>query len=195
MIEEDCLRLHGAEFSTFAVGTLLFSRDEEMTHYFQVVSGLVTFAQVDSEGNNIIGTILGRGEGNYAALIELSSSLDVVAITDCTVFLMPKESFIDMITTEKGMMLHILKYLSEQLYNCMETNRIEFNKSPSDKIIELFHFFKFEETDQELFSLQIDLNLNQIAMMCGLSAEICIAAIQKMERDNSIKIRNGRIYF
>lgn len=195
MFEEDCLRLYGAEFRAFAGGSLLFSRGEEIVHYFQVVSGLITFAQVDSEGNNIIGTILGRGEGNYTTLIEHSSSFDVIAITDCTVFLMPKESFIDMITSEKGMMMHILKYLSEQLYNCMETNRMELNKSPSSKITELFQFLKFEETDQELFSLQIDLDIDQIAMMSGLSAEICIATIQKMEKDNSIKIRGGKIYF
>ncbi|MDN3692496.1 hypothetical protein QWZ06_09515 [Chryseobacterium tructae] len=52
---------------------------------------------------------MGKAKGNYVTLIELSSSFDV-AITDCIVLLMPKESFIDIITSEKVMMIHIPKY-------------------------------------------------------------------------------------
>lgn len=100
-----------------------------------------------------------------------------------------------MMTSEKGMMMHILKYFSEQLYNHMEAKRVELNKNPTEKITELFQFLKFDETDQEIFSLEIDFDIDQIAMMSGISAEICIAAIQKMERGDSIKIRDGKIYF
>ncbi|SHK70252.1 Crp/Fnr family transcriptional regulator [Epilithonimonas mollis] len=195
MIEEDCLRLHGAVSRRFTAGTLLFSGFEEVGYYFQIVSGLITFTLTDAHRHNRICTISGRGEANYSILTDFPPLLDAIALTECSVLIMPKENFLFMVASEKGMMMHILKYLSEQLYNCMETNRIEFNKSPSDKIIELLHFLKFEETDQELFSLEIDLNLDQIAMMSGLNTEICIATIEKMEKDDSIKIRNGRIYF
>ncbi|REC59368.1 hypothetical protein DRF65_26460 [Chryseobacterium pennae] len=62
-----------------------------------------------------------------------------------------------MITSEKGIVMHIMKYLSKQLYTHMETIRKEFNKSASDKIAELFQLLKFEGTDQELFSFEMSL--------------------------------------
>ena len=195
MIEEDCLRLHGAVFRRFTAGSLLLSGFEEAGHYFQIVSGLIAFVQADSEKHNRICAILGRGQTNYAILTEFPPLVDAIALTECSVLIMPKENFLFMVASEKGMMMHILKYLSKQLYTFMEINRIELCKSPTDKITGLFHFLKFEETDQELFSLEIDLNLDQLAMMSGLSAEICIVAIQKMKKDDSIKIRNGKIYF
>ncbi|WBV56326.1 hypothetical protein ACNFU2_19860 [Chryseobacterium sp. PTM-20240506] len=40
MIEEECLRLHGAELRTFAGGSLLFSREEVVGYYFQIVKDL-----------------------------------------------------------------------------------------------------------------------------------------------------------
>jgi len=195
MINENCLRSHGAVLRKFNQNTVLFNRGHELEYHFQVVSGLVKLVRSDWKDHKITCKILGNNDANYLVLNESPLSFDVVADTDCTVLIIPKEKFLSMIMSEKGMLKHIMKYLSEQIYDHMETNRKEFNKSPSDKITELCQLLKFEEMDQELFSLEISLELDQIAIFTGLSVEICSATIQKMKENGFVKIRNGKIYF
>jgi len=195
MIEENCLRSHGAVLRTFNRNTFLFNKGSELEYHFQIVSGLAKFVREDQEGHQITCQILGSSEANYLILTGLPLTFDVVAITDCRVLMMPKDDFLSMIMSEEGMLSHIMKYMAELMYIQMERNRREFNKSPSDRITELFKFLKYEETHQEIFSFEINLTVHEIAEISGISLEICIHALQKMKEHGAVKILNARIFF
>ncbi|GGG63125.1 Crp/Fnr family transcriptional regulator [Epilithonimonas arachidiradicis] len=195
MIDEKCLRSHGAVLRIFNRDTFLFNKGSELEYHFQIVSGLAKFVREDQEGHRITCQILGSGDANYLILAGLPLPFDMVAITDCTVLMMPKDDFLSMIMSEEGMLRHIMKYISELMYIQMERNRKEFNKSPSDRITELFQFLKYEETDQEIFSFEINLNVHEIAEISGISLEICIDTLKKMKEHGSVKILNARILF
>jgi len=195
MIDEKCLRSHGAILRKFTRNTVLFNEGQEPEYHFQMVSGIVEFVRVDLDGLRTTCKFLTGGDANYIVLNDSPLSFDIVAVTDCTVLVMSKENFLSMIKSEKGMLRHIMEFLARELNTQMETNSKAYRKSPADRITELFQSLKYEETDQEIYSLVVSLDLNEIALMCGISVEICIATIQKMELENSIRIRNGRIYY
>ncbi len=195
MIDENFLRSHGAVLRKFTRNTVLFQEGHELEYHFQIVSGILELVRVDLEGRRITCKFLTGGDANYIVLNDLPLPFDVVAVTDCTVLVMPREKFLTMIRSEKGLLRHIFKFLSGELYDQMETNRKACNKSPAEKITELFQLLKYEETDQEIFSFEIDISTSEIAMMLGLSKKNCINTLQEMEDEGSVQVRNGKIFF
>lgn len=99
MIPENLLIDFGAVQTTFKKGELLFREGEQPHFYFQVVSGEVKMNNYNDEGKEFIQNIF-TSQQSFAEpplFTETTYPANAEAITDCSVFKLPKESFINLL--------------------------------------------------------------------------------------------------
>ncbi len=89
----------------------------------------------------------------------------------------------------------ILKELSSNLYYQPRKICCYITDSADNKIEQLFHSLKYDETDQELFSFEIKMSLQKIADTANLSIKTVQSAIENLEDQVLIKIVKGIIFF
>ncbi|UZT99048.1 Crp/Fnr family transcriptional regulator [Chryseobacterium fluminis] len=197
MINEKYLRFHGAVEKTFRKGSYIFNHGSFQNHYYQIVDGVV---KLFSTGFNILDMtfqLLRKGEqiSLYSMFVEMPLLHNALALTDCRILVMDKEHFNKMIQQDKSLMLKILKHLSNDSYPRPLTNRFFITDSPKLKIQQLFHNLKYEKADQEIFSYEVRLKLQQIADLTNVDIEQIMPCIKCLEQQGLLKIVNDIIYF
>lgn len=118
MIPENLLIDFGAVQTTFKKGELLFREGEQPHFYFQVVSGEVKMNNYNDEGKEFIQNIF-TSQQSFAEpplFTETTYPANAEAITDCSVFKLPKESFINLLEKHPKIHMQITRTLANRLH-------------------------------------------------------------------------------
>lgn len=196
MIDEKYLRSHGAVEKKFTAGYCIFSYGTIQNYYYQVINGIVKLSNTGYDAKDMTFQLLRRGDhiSLYCAFVEMPSLHHVVALTDCQLLVLQKDNFNQMIERNKVLMLMVLKELSNDLYSQPLKSCCCITDSAENKIEQLFHSLKFDETDQELFSFEIKMSLQQIADKANLSITDVRLAIKNLEEQDLIRIVNSKVF-
>lgn len=196
MIDEKYLRSHGAVEKKFTAGSCIFSHGIIQNHYYQIIEGIVKLFNTGYDANDMTFQLLRSREQItlYCAFVEMPSLHHAVALTDCRILIMQKDNFNQMIERKKSLRLKVLKKLSSDLYSQPIESCCYITDSAENKIEQLFHSLKFDETDQELFSFEIKMSLQQIADKTNLSITDVRLAIKNLEEQGLIRIVNSKVF-
>lgn len=196
MIDEKYLRCHGAVEKKFTAGSCIFSHGTIQNHYYQIIDGIVKLSNTGYDAKDMTFQLLRNREhiSLYSVFVEMPSLHHAVALTDCRILVMQKNNFNQMIELNKTLMLMVLKELSSNLYCQALESYCYTTDSAENKIEQLFHSLKFDETDQELFSFEIKMSLQQIADKANLSITDVRLAIKNLEEQGLIRIVNSKVF-
>jgi CRP/FNR family cyclic AMP-dependent transcriptional regulator len=151
---------------------------------------------VNSEGKEIVLSTFGRGDffGEISVITGEERSANVVATSDCVLFVLAAEDFKAHISENSGLALQLLKELAQRL------------RASSRKIGDLALFDVYRRVARTLESIgepDDDGNLiiakrpthQELANMVGTSREMVTRALKGLEEDSCIEIESRRIIF
>lgn len=114
---------------------------------------------------------------------------------DCTILRLSKDAFFNLLNQNSDTLIKMLKYLSDTLHqNHLKLFTLS-SSNPRDRIKLLMDSIKAQNSINQEFPFQIPLTRQQIANMTGLRIETVVRTVKKMEKDNILKITNGKVLY
>lgn len=197
ILNEDLLLAHGAQCQYYDVNQTIFVEGSNPKYYFQIMDGIVELNNYHFDGKEFVQNIFSAGQSLGESLLFLNRPypMNAIAKTKCSILKIPKKNFFNILSLHPEVSLVIFKCISDRLY---KKYKISFGLSSSDpvfKITTLLNDLKDSGSDNEKFSSPVPLTRQQLANLTGLRVETVIRAVKKMEREDQLKIDNGKIYY
>ncbi|MDH6253823.1 CRP-like cAMP-binding protein [Chryseobacterium sp. H1D6B] len=197
IIDKKTLLSAGAAIKTYIPSEIIFNEGDLANHYFQIISGRVKLNNYNDQGKEIIQALLedGNSVGESMLFINKPYPINAVAITDCKILRLSKNSFIELLKRHPELCFNINKYLSQKLYFKLIMAKNIFLENPKIRLQTLLDYLKSLQEYHEPFSFQVPLTRQQIANLTGLRVETVIRALKKMEKENILQIENRKIFY
>lgn len=197
IIAEDLLLSYGAKIEFYEAGDIIFREDEKPKYYYQIISGRIKLNHYNEEGKELILAILHHGLSVCELLLFIDQTYPVNAIVfePSEVIKLSKSNFVKMLDENPGVSRDLNKFLSERLYQ--KFIMLENNSSlhPDVRLLGVFDYHKSFSSDTDRFSFEIPLTRQQLASLTGLRVETVIRTIKVLEKQNVVKIVQGKIYY
>ncbi len=197
MISETYLRSYGAIEKNYKKGSLIFSVGSLQENYYQIIEGIVklSFSGLDERGKTF--KLLRKGEciSLYSIFVEMPLLHNALTITDCRIMIISKKCFFKMIMEERVLMFQILRDLSRDMNSASQREDFYFTDSPELKLHQLLSNLKHRETDQEKFSYEVKLTMQQIADFINIDLQKMMLCIKSLEKQSLLKVINDKLYF
>lgn len=198
IINEFILESVGATIEHYQPGDFIFSEDDTPKYYYQIINGKVKLNNYNSEGKEILQSILQYGESIGESLLfmdEHTYPVNAVAINRCKIFKLRKSAFFDLLEKNPSINMEMNRHLSQVLYYKQVMGQILCMHKPIVKIKKLLDFLKSTQIKKDSFTFQIPLTRQEIANLTGLCVETTIRAVKEMEKQNIVKIRERKILY
>ncbi|WP_144283732.1 Crp/Fnr family transcriptional regulator [Chryseobacterium echinoideorum] len=197
MIKEDLLLLFGAEERCYDADDIIFSEGDMPMFFYLIVKGKAKLNNYNDLGKEFIQAIVAPKQsiGLSSLFTEMTYPNNAIAIEKCEILRLPKAIFLKLLEQHHEYYSKIIHCLSEHIhYKFMMMQSMAFH-NPSQKLLTLMNYLKFECSEQESFSLQIPLTRQQLASLTGLSVETVIRVVKNLEKQGIVKIQNRKIFY
>jgi len=196
ILGEDLLLAYGAKYQTYAANQKIFSEGNNPKFYFQIVKGVVELNNYHFDGREFIQNILTTGQSLGESLLfnDHSYPMNAIAKTECQLLKISKVDFLNLLVRNPEVSSNVFSCMSEKLYN---NYLMMFGMSSFDPLIKVktvLDAFKGSQSDKSVTFL-IPLTRQQLANLTGLRVETVIRTVKKMEKENLLKIKNGKILY
>lgn len=197
MISEAYLRSYGAIEKNYKKNSLIFSVGSSQEHYYQIIEGVVKLSFPGLDERNMTFQLLRRGEciSLYSIFVEMPLLHNASTITDCRIMVMSKKCFNKMIMEERVLMFKIFRHLSRDMNSGSQRENSYFADFPELKLQQLLSCLKHGETDQEKFSYEVKLTIQQIADFINIDMQAMMLCIKNLEKQSLLKVINDKLYF
>ncbi|MFC4162746.1 Crp/Fnr family transcriptional regulator [Epilithonimonas zeae] len=197
IIAEDLLLSYGAKIEYYEAGDIIFREGEKPKYYYQIISGRIKLNHYNEEGKELILAILHHGLSVCELLLFIDKTYPVNAIVfePSEVIKLSKSNFVKMLDENPDVSRDLNKFLSERLYQ--KFIMLENNSSlhPDVRLLGVFDYHKSFSSDTDRYSYEIPLTRQQLASLTGLRVETTIRTIKVLEKQNVVKIVQGKIYY
>jgi hypothetical protein len=197
LIPEDLLMSYGAKTDFFKSGEIIFNENDKPKYYYQIISGRIKLNHYNENGKELILAILHHGLSVCELLLFIDQTYPVnaIALEDSEVIRLSKSNFVKMLDDHPEISRTINKFLSERLYQ--KFIMLENNSSlhPHVRLLGVFDYHKSFYPNQEKFSYEIPLTRQQLASLTALRVETVIRNIKVLEKQNVVKIIQGKIFY
>lgn len=197
MIPQELLESQNASRKKYSKGDTIFREGELPVYYYQIIHGEVKMSNFNDDGREFIQGIFHDRQsfGEPPLFIERSYPAHAIAVTDCELFLLPKNKFRNLVKENDSVSLFIIENLAQRLhYKSVMAAEIS-SQEPEHRLLKLMdysiRFFKIEKGKD---GHRIDLTRQQMADLTGLRVETVIRAIKALEKKNLVKIINRKVY-
>ena len=197
MIDEELLRQFGCRLASFEKGEVLFNQGDMPRYYFQILSGAVKMNNFNDEGKEFVQGLFSEGDsfGEPPLFLKDSYPANAVAIVTSSVFLLPKNKFLDLLMSNPQIHLKITTNLAKRLYyKSIMASEIS-SQEPEHRVLKLIDYFKTRidkvPTDQ---SYKVEITRQQIAELTGLRVETVIRSIKSLEKKGQLVISNRKVF-
>ena len=197
VIAEDILFSLDAQVQSYKMNEVIFNEGEQPKYYFQIITGMVKLNNYFEDGKEIIHSVPFDGHC-FAESFLISDNrypINAIALNDCEIIKLEKSKFIQLIKDDPDLLLKLYEYSAERMYyRYMMFNAISVTQ-PLEKIKKVLDSFKTYNKHTQPYSYQVPFTRQQLAALAGLSAETVIRAVKKMEKEKTVKIENGKIFY
>lgn len=197
IIDEDLLFASGAALYNIKKNDYIFKEQTTPKYYFQIQKGKVKINNYQSEGKEFIHSLPSEGHcvGETFLFSDEKYPVNAVAMEDCTVIRLAKPNFIDLIIADSKLLLRLYHYTAERMrYRYIMLNHLT-TTNPFTKLVGLMDCLKNFNKKTKPFSYEIPYTRQEMASLTGLRVETVIRSIKKLERENVLKIENGKIIY
>lgn len=197
VVSEEVLRTFGARLKSYDKGTVIFNEGDSARYYLQMESGEVKMNNYNDDGKEFIQGIFARGEsfGEPPLFIDKPYPAAAVALTDVTVWELPKAVFFEMLVQQPQTGLAVSTRLANRLYYKSVMASEISSQNPEHRLLKLIDFFKLHVDGlQQHDSYCVKLTRQQLADLTGLRVETVIRSIKLLEKKGAIFIENRKVY-
>ncbi len=197
MIDENLLLDYGAKRMTFSKGDQLFREGESALNFYQVVSGEIKMNNYNEDGKEFIQGIfsIGQSFGEPPLLANVKYPANAEAISDAEVLQLPKEHFLELLTSNPKVHLKITETLAKRLfYKAIMVSEIS-SQEPEHRILRILDYLKkYVHKTEGKFAYRVDLTRQQLADLTGLRVETVIRATKSLEKKGEVEIKKRKLY-
>ena len=197
LVDEDLLFRYGGEIVSFTKNDIIFRESEKPKFYHQIKYGDVKINNYHQEGKEFIHSFPTEGHclGETFIFSERPYPVNAVAMTDVEIIRIQIPKFLELINSDQSVLFRLYQYTSERMhYRYVMLNSLS-STNPFNKVICVMDCLKEYHNVTEQYAFQIPYTRLEIASLTGLRVETVIRVIKKMERENIVKIVNGKIFY
>lgn len=197
IINQLVLESFGAVLVEYPIADFIFKEEDYVKHYYQIVEGKIKLNNYADSGKEILQNIIEKGQsvGEYMLFLdECRSPVNAIALTNCKVLKLSKNSFFSLLEKHSQYEINFKKTISENLHFRHIMGK-SAKQTPSMRLITLFDYLKSTQPSTLPLSFQVPLTRQEIANFIGLRVETTIKTIKKMEKEKMVKIVNRKIYY
>jgi CRP-like cAMP-binding protein len=192
----ECDRLTAnKEILNFKAGTQIFKEGTEPKGIYRVLSGKVKKYTTTNFGTDHIFYICGENEylGHHAILSEEEYPDSATALLDCEVAFIPKNDFLNVVSTSHVLSQRLLKNLSHEFGVFLNATKILARYTVRERtainLLILQRKFSVKESLKE-----IEMNRDDLASMVGTAKESLVRMLKDFKEEKLISTK-GRIIF
>lgn len=192
----ECDRLTAnKEILNFKAGTQIFKEGTEPKGIYRVLSGKVKKYTATNFGTDHIFYICGENEylGYHAILSEEEYPDSATALLDCEVAFIPKNDFLNVVSTSHVLSQRLLKNLSHEFGVFLNATKILARYTVRERtainLLILQRKFSVKESLKE-----IEMNRDDLASMVGTAKESLVRMLKDFKEEKLISTK-GRIIF
>ena len=197
MIEESLLIKFGSKIADFDKGEILFKQGDLPRYYFQIRKGAIKMNNFNDEGKEFVQGLFTEGDsfGEPPLFIKDSYPANAVAILPSTVFLLPKDRFMELLMANPDIHLQVTTNLARRLYfKSIMASEIS-SQEPEHRVLKLIDYFKTKINKIQPADLyKVEITRQQIADLTGLRVETVIRSIKSLEKKGELSISNRKVY-
>lgn len=196
VIDAAILESYGAKSVALKKNEFLFMEKGTARFYYQVDKGIIKMNNYSMEGQEFIQGMFKAGEtfGEPPLFGDFPYPANAVAVSESTVWKLPKESFIRLLKENFELHLKFCAILSNRLqFKAMIAKEISSN-TPEHRILTLIDYFKQKGVANVNEYYEVPFTRQQIADMTGLRVETVIRAIKTLTEKKEVKIENRKVY-
>ena len=174
---------------------LIFKAGHFPSYYYQVVEGKVKMDNYSDDGKEFIQEIFtaGRSFGEPPLFINEPYPANAIAISKGVVVQIKKSLFDEMLNKYPEVSVEINRSLARRLYYKSIMAPELSSQSPEKRLLKLLHYLK-QQTPVKSELFQVELSRQQLAELTGLRVETVIRTIKHLEKQEYLKIIEGKIY-
>ncbi|MBW7676371.1 Crp/Fnr family transcriptional regulator [Chryseobacterium chendengshani] len=197
LVDEDLLFRYGGELMSFDKNDIIFRESETPKFYYQIKYGNVKINNYHQEGKEFIHSFPTTGHclGETFIFSNRPYPVNAVAMTDAEIIRVQIARFLELIKNNQNILFKLYQYTSERMhYRYVMLNSLS-STNPFNKVICVMDCLKEYHNVTEQYLYQIPYTRLEIASLTGLRVETVIRVIKRMERENIVKIVNGKIFY
>jgi len=196
MIDIDMLLAWGATYKKVAKEDTIFTEGACCSFYYQLVSGRVTWLNIDDDGKTFIQTIIEPGEsfGEMSLFDDEPFAATAIADEDTVLIRLHKSSFMQLIKENQEIHFKFSKLLAQRIRFKFMLLKVLACHEPENMISTLLTYLKKEHRNFCPTCNQLKLTRQQIADMTGLRVETVIRSMRSMHEKGKLLIEKGKVY-
>lgn len=197
IIDEKLLLSSGAELITYALNEVVFKEGDAPKYYFQIKTGTVKIANYHEDGREVIHSVPFDGHPlvESSLFIDKNYPVDAIAMTSCEILRLDKNKFLEIITNSPDLFSKLYSYTAERMYyRHVMLNNISA-PDPGTKVKRVMECMKDYNQYTAKYSYQFPYTRQHLASLTGLCVETVIRVVKKMEREKTVRIENGKIFY
>ncbi|KMQ61617.1 hypothetical protein ACM46_16625 [Chryseobacterium angstadtii] len=197
IIDEEFLLSSGAELIKYTVNEIIFKEGDMPKYYFQIKTGTVKINNYHEDGREIIHSIPFDGHciAESSLFIDKAYPVNAVAMSGCEIIRMEKVKFLELIRNSPQLFEKLYLYTAERMYyRHVMLNNISA-PDPGTKVKRVMESLKSYNQYTSKYSYQFPFTRQQLASLTGLCVETVIRVVKKMEKEKTVRIQNGKIFY
>lgn len=181
----------------FSKGQAIISQDQEDQYLLIIKSGHVKVSTVSDQGKELVLSILGQGQmlGEIALLTNTLRSADVIALSNCELFLLSKADFLHHCKSHSGLLRVIATTLAERLKQASERTRefvyLDLRTRLLQSLIRLGRRSELEGCPVAVLDARP--THKDLASLVGSSREVVTRALKELEEDGCILLEGKQL--
>ncbi len=196
MIDIDLLLAWGAAYKKIGAGESIFKEGKPCFFYYQLVSGKVTWVNIDEEGKECIHSIVEPGEsfGEIPLFDDEPYAATAFANEESILIRLHKPIFLELIKENSDIHFAFTKLLSRRLRFKLAIIKSFASHCPENMIATIINYLRGENKNFCGNCNQLNLTRQQIADMTGLRVETVIRTMRIMHDKGNLVITKGKVY-
>jgi len=196
-IQERLLHSVEAIEEYYNAGDYIFREEANPQFYYQILKGEVKLNSYKEDGKEFIQNILSDNScfGESMLILGKPYPVNAVALTKCTILKVGRDQFFQLLQNHPTIFMDMYTSLSEKTTEKMVLMQKISSKNAEERLVELMNQMKESKENKDKFSFEIPHTRQQLASLTGLSVETAIRAIKRMEKNEVLIIKNGKIFY
>lgn len=197
IIEESILLHNGGKIIEFEQGEIIFEKDTQARFYWQIISGTVKMNTFNLKGKEFFFGLPYNGHsiGESYLFNDKNYPFNATAISNCRIIRMNKTAFLNLTEKMPDLLMKVSVYISERVHfkNIMLPSLGE--TSSKERLLILLNYIKKFYGQEHNANFVIPYTRQQFASLTGMTVETIIRTVKHMEKEQLLKLNNGKIIY
>ena len=196
MIDINLLLAWGATYKKVGLNEIVFTEGQQCSYYYQIISGTISWLNIDEDGRECIHYIAEAGEsfGEFPLFDDGPYAASAIANSESILIRLYKPVFLDLLNEKNKLLFEFTRLLTKRLRFKYSVIKSFGSNCPEERIINLIKNLKAESKNYCADCDQLKLTRQQIADMTGLRVETVIRTMRQMHTKGDIIISRGKVF-